>query len=153
MNRKAAALGMTDTRYTEPTGLSSQNQSSARNLALLVKAANDQPSIRELSTSPEFNVAVGRGTLHFHSTNRLISNRLWDISLQKTGYITEAGRCLVMRVQMAGRQLVMVLLNSAGGRARSDDAERLRRWVTQYDALRAVAPSLVKQIPESKTAS
>ncbi len=153
MNRKAAALGMSDTRYTEPTGLSSQNQSSAQNLALLVKAANDQPSIRELSTSPEFKVTVGRGTLRFHSTNRLIRNRLWDISLQKTGYITEAGRCLVMRVQMAGRQVVMVLLNSAGGRARSDDAERLRKWVTQNHAQPAITPLLGKQVSESKTAS
>ena len=154
MNRKAAALHMLDTRFTEPTGLSSQNQSSAQNLALLVMAANQQPAIRELSTSPELDVAVGRGTLRFQSTNRLLRNRLWDISLQKTGYITEAGRCLVMRVRMAGRQLVMVLLDSAGRRARTDDAERLRKWVTQDLAHRdGTAPPAAKALAEAKSAS
>jgi serine-type D-Ala-D-Ala endopeptidase (penicillin-binding protein 7) len=154
MNRKAAALQMFDTRFTEPTGLSSRNQSSAQNLALLVMAANEQPVIRELSTSPELDVAVGRGTLRFQSTNRLLRNRLWDISLQKTGYITEAGRCLVMRVQMAGRQLVMVLLDAAGRRASTDDSERVRRWVTQDLAQRPGAgPSAGKTIAEAKSAS
>ncbi len=129
MNRKAAELGMADTHYVEPTGLSSQNRSSAHDLTLLVKAAYEHPIIRELSTSPEAQVAVGRRQLQFHTTNRLVTNPSWDIGLQKTGYISEAGRCLVMQAQLAGRKLIMVLLDSAGKYSRIGDAERIRRWL------------------------
>jgi D-alanyl-D-alanine endopeptidase (penicillin-binding protein 7) len=137
MNAKAAELGMDDTRYVEPTGLSSRNQSSAQNLAKLVEAANRVATIRELSTSDNYLVAVGRRIMTFHSTNALVRSHLWQISVQKTGYIAEAGRCMVMRVQMAGHQLVMVLLDAAGGATRAHDAERVRSWVTQTYALRA----------------
>jgi len=130
MNRKAAELGMADTRYVEPTGLSSRNQSSAHDLTLLVKAAYEYPIIRELSTSPEAQVAVGRRQLQFHTTNGLVKNPNWDIGLQKTGYISEAGRCLVMSAQLAGRKLIMVLLDSAGKYSRIGDAERIRKWLT-----------------------
>ena len=141
MNAKAQQLGMTDTHYVEPTGLSSQNQSSARDLATLVKAAYSHPIIRELSTSPEYSVEVGARQLQFHNTNRLVTNPDWNIGLQKTGYITEAGRCLVMQAKLAGRQLIMVFLDSAGKYSRLGDAERVRHWITTTRApAAAVAP-------------
>jgi D-alanyl-D-alanine endopeptidase (penicillin-binding protein 7) len=115
MNRKASELGMHDTRYVDPTGLSSKNQSSAHDLALLVKAAYEYDLLRSLSTTPEHYVAVG---------------------LQKTGYLSEAGRCLVMQADLAGRKLIMVLLDSAGHYSRIADAERLRHWLTS-DAIDA----------------
>jgi D-alanyl-D-alanine endopeptidase (penicillin-binding protein 7) len=129
MNRKAEALGMHRTRYVEPTGLSSSNQSSALDLSVLVRAASEHALIRELSTASDARVAVGRRELEFRNTNGLIRNPEWDIGLQKTGYISEAGRCVVMQAQLAGRQLIMVLLDSAGRYSRIGDAERLRSWV------------------------
>jgi D-alanyl-D-alanine endopeptidase (penicillin-binding protein 7) len=131
MNDKARALGMNDTHYVEPTGLSSRNQSSARDLATLVKAAHEHQIIRELSTSPEYEVEVGNRQVQFRNTNGLIKSPAWDISLQKTGYITEAGRCLVMQAKMAGRQLIMVFLDSAGKYSRIGDAERVRHWINE----------------------
>jgi D-alanyl-D-alanine endopeptidase (penicillin-binding protein 7) len=129
MNRKATALGMADTRYVEPTGLSSNNRSSAPDLARLVKAAYNFPLIRELSTSPEHAVDLGRRTVQFRNTNGLVRNPTWDIGLQKTGYIAEAGRCLVMQAQLAGRKLILVFLDSAGKYSRLGDAERVRHWL------------------------
>lgn len=140
MNRKAAALGMRRTRYVEPTGLSSANQSSALDLSVLVKAASEHQLIRELSTSSDARVAVGRRELEFRNTNGLIRNPGWDIGLQKTGYISEAGRCLVMQAQLAGRQLIMVLLDSAGRYSRIGDAERLRSWVSASVPASSAAP-------------
>lgn len=137
MNRKAAALGMSDTRYVEPTGLSSSNQSSARDLATLVRAAYGYPLIRELSTSPEYHVAVGHRYLQYRNTNRLVYSPAWEIGLQKTGYISEAGRCLVMQAQLAGRKLIMVFLDSAGRYARQADAERVRKWLVEDGGLEA----------------
>ncbi|MEO8526534.1 MAG: D-alanyl-D-alanine endopeptidase [Caldimonas sp.] len=131
MNAKARALGMKDTHYVEPTGLSSRNQSSARDLATLVKAAHEHQIIRELSTSREYAVEVGNREVQFRNTNGLVKSPEWDIGLQKTGYISEAGRCLVMQATMAGRQLIMVFLDSAGKYSRIGDAERVRRWVTE----------------------
>ena len=129
MNAKAKLLGMKDTIYVEPTGLSSRNQSSARDLATLVNAAHGDPVLRELSTSTGYQVAVGSRTLQFNNTNRLVKNPDWDIGLQKTGYISEAGQCLVMQTKIAGRKLIMVFLDSAGKLSRLGDAERVRRWV------------------------
>jgi len=129
MNAKAKLLGMSDTRYVEPTGLSSRNQSSAQDLASLVVAAHSDPLLREMSTSAGYQVAVGNRTLQFNNTNGLIKNPDWDIGLQKTGYISEAGRCLVMQTRIAGRKLIMVFLDSAGKLSRLGDAERVRRWV------------------------
>lgn len=129
MNIKARLMGMTDTKYVEPTGLSSSNQSSARDLATLVNVAHDDPLLRELSTSPGHEVAVGRRTLQYNNTNGLIKNPSWDIGLQKTGYISEAGRCLVMQTQIAGRKLIMVFLDSTGKLSRLGDAQRVRQWV------------------------
>jgi D-alanyl-D-alanine endopeptidase (penicillin-binding protein 7) len=129
MNTKAHSIGMSDTNYAEPTGLSSKNQSSARDLAKLVKFAYGDPVLRELSTSPGHQVAVGKRTLQYNNTNRLVKNPAWDIGLQKTGYISEAGQCLVMQTKIAGRKLIMVFLDSTGKLSRVADAERVRRWV------------------------
>ncbi|WP_419187228.1 D-alanyl-D-alanine endopeptidase [Caldimonas tepidiphila] len=129
MNRKAAELGMSDTRYVEPTGLSSDNQSSARDLATLVRNAYGQALIRDLSTSPEYQVAIGKRHLQYRNTNGLVYNPGWSIGLQKTGYISEAGRCLVMQAELSGRKLIMVFLDSAGRHSRLADAERVRKWL------------------------
>ena len=129
MNDKAHLLGMKATNYVEPTGLSSKNQSSAQDLARLVNAAYEDPTMRELSTSPRYQVEVGNRTLQFNNTNRLVNNPAWQIGLQKTGYISEAGRCLVMQATVAGRKLIMVFLDSTGSLTRIADAERVRRWV------------------------
>ncbi|MDB5884790.1 MAG: murein-DD-endopeptidase Serine peptidase family [Polaromonas sp.] len=129
MNAKAKMLGMHDTSYAEPTGLSSRNQSSAQDLAALVNAAHGDPVLRELTTSPGYQVEVGNRTLQYNNTNRLVKNPEWDIGLQKTGYINEAGQCLVMQTRIAGRKLIMVFLDSAGKLSRLGDAERVRRWV------------------------
>jgi D-alanyl-D-alanine endopeptidase (penicillin-binding protein 7) len=136
MNAKAAALGMRDTRYIEPTGLSSKNQSSAKDLATLVSLAYQDPILRELSTSPSHQVEVGKHTLNYKTTNRLIKNPNWDIGLQKTGYISEAGQCLVMQAKIAGRKLILVFLDSAGKLSRIADAERVRKWVEVNHASR-----------------
>lgn len=129
MNAKARDLGMADTRYVEPTGLMSQNQSSARDLATLVSVAYERPILRDLSTSPSHLLELGNRTLQFNNSNRLIRNPEWDIGLQKTGYISEAGRCLVMQAKVSGRKLIMVFLDSAGKVGRAQDAERVRHWV------------------------
>lgn len=129
MNARAKALGMQDTSYVEPTGLSSKNQSSARDLATLVNFAYGDPQLRELSTSTGYQVEVGRRTLQYNNTNRLVKNPAWEIGLQKTGYISEAGQCLVMQAKVAGRKLIMVFLDSAGKLSRIADAERVRHWV------------------------
>lgn len=129
MNEKARELGMYDTRYVEPTGLHSKNQSSARDLATLVSVAYQRPMLRELSTSPGYQLSVGRRVLQYKNSNRLVLNPDWDIGLQKTGYISEAGRCLVMQASVSGRNLIMVFLDAAGKVSRLRDAERVRRWV------------------------
>ena len=146
MNAKAHGLGMMDTRYVEPTGLSSQNQSSARDLARLVDFASQDRLVRELSTSPGFEVDIGRKTLQYNTTNRLVKNPAWDIGLQKTGYISEAGQCLVMQVRIAGRKLIMVFLDSAGKLSRLGDAERVRRWVEEAATTSALAPATLHRV-------
>ncbi len=129
MNAKAIALGMSDTHYVEPTGLSSRNQSSAADLAKLVNVTSQVPVLRDLSTSREARVALGKRMVQFRSTNGLLSNPLWEIGLQKTGFINEAGKCLVMQASMAGRKLIMVFLDSSGKASRIADAERMRKWL------------------------
>ena len=142
MNRRARELGMVDTRYVEPTGLSSRNQSSANDLSLLVRQAAGVPIIREFSTSLEAQVAVGKRQVQFRNTNGLVRNPTWDIGLQKTGYISEAGRCLVMQAELAGRKLIMVLLDSAGKYSRIGDAERIRKWLTEGPLAQAAPGAL-----------
>jgi D-alanyl-D-alanine endopeptidase (penicillin-binding protein 7) len=131
MNLKAKALGMASTHFVEPTGLSVENVSTPEDLAKLVIAASQDPTIRAFSTDPEHAVPVGRQLVEFHNTNSLVKNPAWDIALQKTGYIAEAGRCLVMKAVIEGRSVVIVLLNSFGKYTRVADAKRVRDWMEQ----------------------
>jgi D-alanyl-D-alanine endopeptidase (penicillin-binding protein 7) len=129
MNAKAQSLGMRDTQFSDPTGLSSANVSSAQDLARLVQAAHEYPVIRKYSTSDSATVyALGR-PLAYRNTNGLVRSGRWDIGLSKTGFISEAGRCLVMRVRVASRDLVVVLLDSWGRYSRIGDANRIRKWL------------------------
>ena len=129
MNAKARALGMTSAHFNDPTGLSSQNVASAEDLVKLVNAASANPTIREFSTDHEYAVPVGRRMLEFHNTNKLVASPGWDIIVQKTGYITEAGKCLVMKAVIEGRSVVIVLLDSFGKYTRLGDANRIRQWM------------------------
>ena len=131
MNAKAAALDMKDSRFVDGTGLSPLNVSSARDLVKLVRAAHDYPLIREYSTKDRATVRVsakGR-PLSFANTNGLVRAHQWDVGLSKTGYISEAGRCLVMRVRLASKDLIVVLLDSWGRQSRIGDANRIRKWL------------------------
>jgi D-alanyl-D-alanine endopeptidase (penicillin-binding protein 7) len=129
MNAKAKLIGMTDTNYVDPTGLSPLNQSSAKDLSRLVAVASEHPVIRELSTSPSYAIDNGQKLVQYRNSNQLVSNPSWEIGLQKTGYISEAGRCLAMLATVAGRQVIMVFLDSANKLARVADAERVKKWV------------------------
>ena len=146
MNAKARLLGMKDTQYVEPTGLSSRNQSSAHDLVTLANAAYQDPLLREYSTSPGYEVAVGKRTLQYNNTNRLVKNPDWEIGLQKTGYISEAGQCLIMQAKVAGRKVIMVFLDSAGKLSRLGDAERVRRWVESNAPTKATESTAVHPV-------
>lgn len=129
MNAKAKQLGMNDTHYVDSSGLSSQNVASARDLVKLINAAYQHPLIREYSTDAKYVVNPSGRPLQYSTTNRLIANSDWDIGLQKTGYISEAGRCLVMQAMIEGRAIVMVFLDSKGKYSRLADAGRIRKWL------------------------
>jgi serine-type D-Ala-D-Ala endopeptidase (penicillin-binding protein 7) len=129
MNAKAHELGMTTAHFTEPTGLSDENVASPEDLSKLVIAAAKVAEIREYSTDSDFTVRVGRHMVRYRNTDSLVSKPDWDIVVQKTGYIHEAGRCLVMQTVIEDRPVVIVLLNSFGKRTRVADARRVRRWV------------------------
>lgn len=131
MNAKARDLGMGSARFVEPTGLSESNVASPCDLAKLVLATSRNPVIRAYSTSPEHTVQVGRQLLVFRNTNALVDKPDWDVSIQKTGYISQAGRCLVMQARIEGRPVVIVLLNSFGKYTRIADAKRIRNWLEQ----------------------
>ena len=129
MTAKAAALGMNDTRFVDPTGLNSSNVSSARDLARLVAAAHEYPLIRQYSTRESATVqSLGR-PLGYRNTNGLVRSVNWEIGLSKTGYISEAGRCLVMRVRLSSREVIVVLLDSWGKLSRVGDANRIKKWL------------------------
>jgi D-alanyl-D-alanine endopeptidase (penicillin-binding protein 7) len=129
MNAKAKALGMTTARFADPTGLSNKNVSSASDLVKLVMAASEHPLIRRYSTSQSHVVQVGRQMLEFRNTNTLVNKDDWDIALQKTGYTSEAGQCLVMKTMIRERPVVMVFLNSFGKLTRVAEARRIRKWM------------------------
>ncbi|HKD53816.1 MAG TPA: D-alanyl-D-alanine endopeptidase [Steroidobacteraceae bacterium] len=129
MNAKARELGMTTTHFVEPTGLSDENVASPEDLAKLVVAAAQVPAIREYSTDGDYLVRIGRHDVQFRNTDSLVTKPDWNIVVQKTGYIHEAGRCLVMQTVIENRSVVIVLLNSFGKRTRVADARRVRRWV------------------------
>ena len=129
MNEKARALGMSDTRFVDSTGLSSGNVSSAHDLAAMVKAAYGYPLIREYSTREGAHVlSLGRDVA-YRNTNGLVHSADWNVGLSKTGFISEAGRCLVMRAKVASRDLVVILLDSWGKNSRIGDANRIRKWL------------------------
>ncbi len=130
MNRKAIELGMYNSRFVDPTGLSSENVSTAQDLAKMVKTAYEYPLIREFTTTSSHEVSTTRGrSLQFRNSNGLVKSPDWDIGLSKTGYISEAGRCLVMQAKIAARPVVIVLLDSLGKNTRMGDANRIKKWL------------------------
>jgi len=129
MNRKALALGMTRSHFVDPAGLSGENVASAADLAKLVVAASKSPVIRSYSTTERYSVTLGRSSVEFHNTNLLVRDPKWVIDVQKTGYISEAGQCLVLQARIIGRDTVIVLLNSFGKYTRVADARRIRQWL------------------------
>jgi D-alanyl-D-alanine endopeptidase (penicillin-binding protein 7) len=144
MNRKARSLGMQNTHYVDGTGLSSSNRSTAMDLARLVDVAYRQyPLIRDISTTGSYDVEVpGRKRvrqLAYVNTNALTRNKDWDIGISKTGYISEAGHCLVMQTQIAGQKMVIVLLDSWGKWSRIGDAQRIKRWIENGGAERVAS--------------
>jgi len=129
MNLKAQSLGMTSSHFVEPTGLSYDNVASPEDLSRLVMAAAQNETIRDFSTDSEHSVRIGRRMVAFRTTDALVRNPGWNIVVQKTGYINEACRCLVMQAVIGGRNVVIVLLNSVGKRTRVADAVRMRKWI------------------------
>ncbi|MBK7472618.1 MAG: D-alanyl-D-alanine endopeptidase [Betaproteobacteria bacterium] len=148
MNAKAIKLGMSHSHFSDPTGLSSDNMSTARDLVKMVRAASEYPLIREFSTTPGALVDVpptGR-SVEFHNTNSLVRAGSWDIQLQKTGFIREAGRCLVMMANVASKPVVIVLLDSFGKLTRIGDANRIRHWMETGEALQDPKPVRKKKV-------
>ena len=129
MNAKAAALGMTHSHFVDPTGLSSENVASPEDLTKLVIAASHNSTIREYSTDSRYAVKVHRHMVEFRNTDNLVANPTWNIIVQKTGYISEAGKCLVMAAVIEGRSVVIVLLDSLGKYTRVADAKRIKTWM------------------------
>lgn len=131
MNIKAKQMGMLNSRFVEPTGLSSNNVASARDLAKLVATSNRYTVIREFSTASQHSVSPGnkRGQLQYVNSNSLVRSQNWTIDVSKTGYLNEAGRCLVMHAKISGQPVVIVLLNSWGKNTRIGDANRVRKWI------------------------
>jgi D-alanyl-D-alanine endopeptidase (penicillin-binding protein 7) len=129
MNARARELGMDSSQFTDSTGLNSSNVSSARDLAKLVVAAYQHPLIRQYSTDSRYAVDPGGRMLEYRNSNGLIESSDWEIGLQKTGYISEAGRCLVMQVHVSGQPFVMIFLDSKSKQARLADASRIRKWL------------------------
>ena len=129
MNTKARLLGMTSAHFVDPTGLSSLNVASAEDLSKLVIAASQNPTIRMYSTSNGYAVPVGNRLVAYRNTNALVSSPTWDIVVQKTGYISEAGKCLVMKAIIEGRTVVIILLDSVGKYTRLADANRIKKWM------------------------
>jgi serine-type D-Ala-D-Ala endopeptidase (penicillin-binding protein 7) len=144
MNRKAKTMQMEDTQFFDATGLSHRNMSNARDLALMVKKAGDYPLIRQYSTAGELTVDTGLRMISFRNTNRLIENPEWQISLSKTGYISEAGNCLVMHTRINDQPVVMVLLDAVGRFTRFADASRLRTYLE-------LGPKVIKAQSKAKT--
>ncbi|MGX4640399.1 D-alanyl-D-alanine endopeptidase [Massilia sp. SYSU DXS3249] len=134
MNAKARALGMKDTRYVEPTGLSRDNVSTPTDLARLVVAAEKNPVIRRYSTDHRFVIRQGKSKSVYRNTNRLTSSANWRIRLQKTGYISEAGRCMVLYAIVRKRPTVMVFLDAQGKFSHAADANRVRSWLARFGA-------------------
>lgn len=140
MNRKAAELGMYHSSFEEPTGLSSNNVATAHDLALMVSAAHQYPLIRDFSTTPSASISVSGHSLAYNNTNQLVKNSAWEIGVSKTGFIHEAGKCLVMQAMLAEKPVVIVLLDSSGKLTRIGDANRIKRWIESTHAASASKP-------------
>jgi len=151
MNAKAKALGMNDTRYVDSSGLSSQNVSSARDLAKLVAFAHQKPLLRQYSTDPNWVVEASGRPMRYANTNYLVAQPDWNIGLQKTGFINEAGRCLVMQAMIQGRNVIMVFLDSKGKMSRTADAGRMRRWLEAL-APDSIVPPVHAAVPAANNA-
>jgi D-alanyl-D-alanine endopeptidase (penicillin-binding protein 7) len=135
MNVKAEMLGMRMSRFVDATGLDSNNVSTAEDLAKMVSAAYQYPQIRQVSTTPSQEITLygRRNSLNFVNTNALVRGGKWVIGLSKTGFINEAGRCLVMQAEISGQPMIIVLLNSEGKLSRIGDANRIRKWIEYND--------------------
>ena len=144
MNKKAVALGMADSRFTDPTGLNAGNQSTASDLLLMVRAAIDYELIREYSTTSDHvaKFSSPRYRLQYRNSNPLVHSKKWDIALSKTGYIQEAGRCLIILTEISGHQVAMVFLDSFGERTPLGDAGRIKRWLTTGEGGRVARSAL-----------
>lgn len=152
MNATARQLGMHSTSFTDPTGLSPSNRSTARDLARLVRAASKVPLLSQLSTMSQHSVSFGRRRLLYRNTNRLIHRDDWDIELQKTGFINEAGKCLAMQARIGVRSLVMILLDGRGPSVRVRDAENIKRWLRMNPAGRGrQVPRANRSLPSART--
>lgn len=138
MNNKAQELGLHETHFDDPTGLTATNVSSARDLVKMVAAAHQYPLVREFTTTSEYQVAVVGRPQMFRNTNSLVRNASWDIGLSKTGYINEAGKCLVMQAWFNKKPTIIVLLDSLGKMTRIGDANRIKRWVESASLVPAV---------------
>jgi serine-type D-Ala-D-Ala endopeptidase (penicillin-binding protein 7) len=139
MNAKARVLGMTHSHFDDPTGLSSDNVASPEDLSKLVVAASHNATIRDYSTDKSYTVRVHRHLVEFHNTDNLVANPGWNIIVQKTGYISEAGKCLVMEAVIDGRNVVIVLLDSLGKYTRVADAKRVKSWMESLTTERVVS--------------
>ncbi len=139
MNHKAQALGLDDTRFQDAPGLTAANVSSPRDLAKLVNAAHQYPLIREFSTASDGEFSIAGRPQHFHNTNTLVRSPTWEIGLSKTGYINEAGKCLVMQAWLNNKPIIIVLLDSWGKMTRIGDANRIKRWVESASLVRPSA--------------
>lgn len=146
MNLRAQYLGMADTQFTEPTGLSDKNVSTARDLVKLAIEAERYPLIQQYSTQTQHQVAAGRRALRYVNSNRLVHQGNWDISLQKTGTTRKAGKCVVMQTSLAGREMIVVLLNARGRLARVHDARILRKWL-ESGAIASAAGGASDRLP------
>ncbi len=130
MNAKARELGMNDSQFMDPTGLNSGNVSTANDLVKMVHAAQGYELIHQFTTSTSHTLErTGHRPLRFHNTNPLVKNASWDIGLSKTGYISEAGRCLVMEAKISEQPVIIVLLDSWGRNSRVGDANRVKKWM------------------------
>jgi D-alanyl-D-alanine endopeptidase (penicillin-binding protein 7) len=141
MNDKADELSMTQSKFVEPTGLSNENRSTPRDLARLVNAAHEHALIRDFSTDKQTIVKVGGRDQQFRNTNALLRSDNWELGLSKTGFIRDAGKCLVMQATIDGQAVVIVMLDAQGSQKRLLDAERIRQWLTTESPSQSVPRS------------
>jgi D-alanyl-D-alanine endopeptidase (penicillin-binding protein 7) len=154
MNEKARKLGMTSTYVEDPTGLSPTNRSTAQDLVRMVLAAERYAPITQFTTDDEHTLPVGNRVLNYHNSNPLVGKPNWNIELSKTGYTQEAGRCIVMKLAAAGKDLVVVLLGSQSSGARMADIQAIKRWVSGEGAqVAAAAPRRLVRSTELRHAA